>query len=218
MRVGSLLKRSACVVLLTEKDEISSIQQQLSELKLNPYPEMKVVCDESDPAPAGPCAFSSSQDFNSVRHGQDEALPSPYHQHQQYYQGLQEQPEHAAIQLEGHPPNPVSHADLVGADFYHDTDRYTQQHQESLSDEMEMKMAIQFMMAMQKSVQQVVNTRHFGFEWVTPNYSFEAPAKMWPQDDYSCVSDQKEVDSQQRKAIEQLYDVIEDFVSQSEEN
>ena len=36
-----------------------------------------------------------------------------------------------------------------------------------------MNMAMQFMQAMQRSVTQVVNSPHFGFEWVKPDYQFD---------------------------------------------
>ncbi len=36
-----------------------------------------------------------------------------------------------------------------------------------------MNVALQFMQAMQQSVQQVANTPHFGFEWVKPDYQFD---------------------------------------------
>ena len=34
-------------------------------------------------------------------------------------------------------------------------------------------MSLQFMFAMQKSVSQVINAPHFGFEWVKPNYQMD---------------------------------------------
>jgi len=34
-------------------------------------------------------------------------------------------------------------------------------------------MSLQFMYAMQKSVSQVINAPHFGFDWVKPNYQMD---------------------------------------------
>ena len=87
----------------------------------------------------------------------------------------------------------------------------------------EMNMGQQFMYAMQKSVSQVINAPHFGFEWVKPDYYFDpidedvkpvisSPYHINKDDDTESSVNSVVSDSE----IRELYNALEEFTNKED--
>ena len=214
-------------------DEISSIQHQLQHLKINPYPECKVVPEDpvttttNIPDVAAACASasasyscqanSSTQSYYPTVSSTTDSTQQPllrscaseqvdfkstssvprqqqFPPQQQLYgsaaQQVDARPNHPSHQYRDHPglqPSSSAYTSYPGGDNSPATMEQKQyQYQESYRDGGQQQqqqqeqypagtanMAMQFMQAMQQSVQQVINAPHFGFEWVKPDYQFD---------------------------------------------
>ena len=207
--------------LFTGSNEVSSIQHQLQHLKINPYPECKVIPDDSnisaEPSSIHGCSVAHHPAGTSCDNNYtDGSTPSVAQQHivhpQQYqrsqtesyvsadrsvppinhYQStdtsqiqVQEQLTHQMIgqgmtsstvpssyptidtnQVQQHQQFVTGHT--IPNNQIGDLGQSTQQHPATSAN-----MTMQFMMAVQKTVSQVVNAPSFGFEWVKPDYQFD---------------------------------------------
>ena len=183
-------------------DEVSSIQYQLHNLKLNPYPELKIFPDETPlPSPCLPAGVNLQQppavsvEIRNLPSANNSA-PFAFNSQQQQQQQQQQQwhsSRHQRPTIEATP------------DYCRSSEHFQQQQQSSMfipqqqsytttvdrtypsntlpllrSSEQQppmidptANMSLQFMFAMQKSVSQVINAPHFGFEWVKPNYQMD---------------------------------------------
>ncbi len=159
-------------------DEVQSIQNQLNSLKLNPYRELKVVNDgEEEEAAALPVANSSSIlrakdisgqlsdiELSQTRVGPSLAVADSG--------AAMTTTENYPLQLE----SSLNHQQLHQQPMPHYSGPYpvnSENLQQQQQQQMMMNMGQQFMYAMQRSVNQVINAPHFGFEWVKPDYYFD---------------------------------------------
>ncbi|KAK4018467.1 hypothetical protein OUZ56_000518 [Daphnia magna] len=208
-------------------DEISSIQHQLQHLKINPYPECKVIpedvgvpvmaaVDPSNPvhssfpvtdaaqsyyAPTSDAAIPrtytsdcrTEQDacgssylplhhFPPVQHQQHHYAPSypsgaaqsnePYVNRQPTSLSSSSYPSSSCC-VEGNTTGvPTGQQDPYRAYQQQQQQQQPQQQQQQPPPQMA-NMALQFMQAIQQSVNQVVNVPDFGFDWVKPDYQFD---------------------------------------------
>lgn len=93
---------------------------------------------------------------------------------------------------------------------------------------MEEKMAAQFMSQMQQSISQVVDTPHFGYEWVHPGYHLtqqQLSKSLWALDPSSSeptlpVEAVQEIPNSEPpllpRDMQQLYEAIEEYITKTD--
>lgn len=207
------------------REEISSIQHQLESLKLNPYPEMKLF-QEDNQAPATDTATTKldSTPVTSISTPQSE--PSSKTGNQQGIQQQQQQQQHwhqqANLQHHQHQQH-LQHQQHQQHHQYQQQQLMQQQHQS-----MEEKMAAQFMSQMQQSISQVVDTPHFGYEWVHPGYHLtqqQLSKSLWALDPSSSeptlpVEAVQEIPNSEPpllpRDMQQLYEAIEEYITKTD--
>lgn len=185
--------------LKTGNDEVQSIQNQLNSLKLNPYREVKVINDEGEGGEAAatvPMADNSSSTTNVLRakdiSGQLSDIELSQTRVDQVQTGAQSTVEamrtagnyqqgyeSSTANLQQQQQQPMTHFSaqyqLTSENIHQQQMQQHQQmhQQQQQQQQMMMNMGQQFMYAMQRSVNQVINAPHFGFEWVKPDYYFD---------------------------------------------
>ena len=216
-------------------DEVQSIQNQLNSLKLNPYRELKVVNDgeeeEAAALPVADCSSNSSSilrakdisgqlsdiELSQTRVGPSlavadsaSAMRTTENYSSQYESSLNHQQLHQQPMPHYSGPYPVNSENLQ---------------QQQQQQQMMMNMGQQFMYAMQRSVNQVINAPHFGFEWVKPDYYFDPMSEdvkpvinssyqINPPSDDSTESSANSVVSE--SDVMELYNALEEFTNKEE--
>lgn len=104
---------------------------------------------------------------------------------------------------------------------YPDNRKFREQQRSKASDgnqqQASTQMTYQFMKAMEKSVSQVTNVPHFGFDWVTPDYQFDplSPAVVHErQPEPAAVEEPPKALTP--RTMKELYDALEEYVDQVE--
>lgn len=209
---------------------MSSIQNQLNSMKLNPYPELKVIPDDNETtevaaAPVKVDSCNQQQYTNGYQ-----ASVSPTLNAKEISSCLSEV-ELVNSAVASPPSAPYQQQDPSTFLRYQNGDMsgisaqqmrlLAQQHMGQQQNGQQQNMALQFMHAMQQSVSQVANAPHFGFEWVKPDYQFD-PAVAFA-DSSSCDMSLKasvltsSSDSSSppltERDMEDLYVALEDFDS-----
>ena len=224
--------------LCAGNDEVHSIQSQLHGLKLNPYHEMKLFYEGREDAAADPQVPAITDNSSDVLRAKDisgqlsdielsQSIVGPsyaqyqssinYQQQQFLHQQQQQQQQMMANGLPGQFQNAHSENFQQQQQFHHLQQQQQQQQQ------MMMNMGQQFMYAMQKSVSQVINAPHFGFEWVKPDYYFDpidedvkpvisSPYHINKDDDTESSVNSVVSDSE----IRELYNALEEFTNKED--
>ena len=188
-----------CLSLL-DNEEVSSIQNQLNSLKLNPYPELKVISEDNDTSPptntdassylnqeSGTTATLNAKEISNCLSDAELASSTssspPFQQlppTAPYSHQLDPSASAAYGYQQNSETNGLSAQQLHQMQFLaqHQMPPMGQQGQAYAMDQQQQQqpmknVALQFMQAMQQSVHQVANAPHFGFEWVKPDYQFD---------------------------------------------
>ncbi len=177
-------------MLSIESDEIASIQNQILHLRINPFPECKVMFDDS----SKPAVVEESANIhpNNVAHcsyatppnAQLVPLREPSDSRKNYLPQQSVPPTQQTNQEQPYYPNtgkmnPANFSYSSEQPCYDNASRscnsnggmqqcYREQPQEP-------NMALQFMKDVQQSISRVVDAPYFGFEQVSPDYQFDPP-------------------------------------------
>jgi len=198
------------ISIYSGRDEVSSIQHQMQQLKLNPYPELPVVPDESKSVNSefdAPGSSSPSGCYETKNPSSSMGCQQASSSHQF---------ESSSVRISAAAAQNWSAASNNYAD-YGKFQPHQQQQSWASGDQQQQQaaqMAYQFMQIMEKSVNQIVSVPHFGFEWVTPDYQFDALSPI--VDGHQVPPEQEGVVEEPPKALtphtmKELFDALEEY-------
>jgi len=227
--------RFCCIMLIHNisylgRDEVSSIQHQMQQLKLNPYPELPVVPDEFKSVNSGFDAPGSSSSRGCYEANNPSQQASSTHQFESSSVRISApaaQNWSAASNTGKFPLQLIQQQEscAIGDQqqqqhYHHQQHHHHLQQQQNLASgdqqqQQAAQMAYQFMQIMEKSVNQIVNVPHFGLEWVTPDYQFD-PLSPIIVERCPVPPEQKVVVEEPPKALtphtmKELFDALEEF-------
>jgi len=176
-------------------------------LKLNPYPQLPIDPESNctvNPSESGPSTSSTSGCYET-----NSSIISG-HQQTNYISHQFDIPSSSRIS--------------TAANYYPDYGKCPpqQQQQSWASDgnqqQASAQMTYQFMQAMEKSVNQVIDVPQFGFEWVTPDYQFDplSPAVVVHERQPEPAAVEEPPKALTPRTMKELYDALEEYVDQVE--